>query len=233
MADLSAFPITRRWPAADPSVIQLYSYPTPNGIKVSAALEELGLPYEPHLVTLKDADVKSPEFLSLNPNNKIPAIIDPDGPDGAPIGLFESGAILIYLAEKTGKLLGRTAADRYRAIQWTMFQMGGVGPMFGQVGFFVKFAGAAVQDPVPRDRYLTEARRLLAVVERQLDGRDWVVGDFTIADLALAPWLNALDFYGARPMVGWDDLRNVPAYVERFFNRPACLRAKSIPDPKG
>jgi GST-like protein len=229
MADLSAFPITRRWPAADPSVIQLYSYPTPNGIKVSIALEELGLPYEAHKVTLADADVKSPEFLSLNPNNKIPAIIDPDGPGGAPIGLFESGAILIYLAEKTGRLLGRTAADRYRAIQWTMFQMGGIGPMFGQLGFFVKFAGAAVADPIPRERYVAEARRLLNVVEGALEGRDWIAGDFTIADLALAPWLDALDFYGAKPLVGWDALRNVPAYLERFFDRPAAQRGRNIP----
>lgn len=229
MADLSAFPITRRWPAADPGVIQLYSWPTPNGIKVSTMLEETGLPYEPHLVTLSDADVKSPEFLSLNPNNKIPAIIDPAGPDGAPLGLFESGAILIYLAEKTGKFIGTTAAERYRIIQWVMFQMGGVGPMFGQLGFFVKFAGAAVTDPIPRDRYIAEARRLLAVVEGQLQGRDWIMDDYSIADMALAPWLNVLDFYGARPLVGWDDLRAVPAYVERFFNRPAADRARNIP----
>ncbi|MCC5972476.1 MAG: glutathione S-transferase family protein [Rubellimicrobium sp.] len=228
-ADLSGFPITRRWPPADPGVIQLYSYPTPNGVKVSAALEELGLPYEPHLVTLADADVKSPEFLSLNPNNKIPAIIDPNGPDGEPIGLFESGAILIYLAEKTGRLIGRTPAEKYRVIQWVMFQMGGVGPMFGQLGFFVKFAGAEIADPRPRERYINEARRLLGVIEGQLDGKDWIAGDFSIADLALAPWINGLDYYGARPMVGWDDLKHVPAYVERFYARPAVDKARSIP----
>ena len=229
MTDLSAFPISQRWPAADPGVIQLYSYPTPNGIKVSTMLEEVGLPYEPHLVQLTDADVKSPEFLSLNPNNKIPAIIDPHGPDGRPMGLFESGAILIYLAEKTGRLLGSTAEDRYRIIQWVMFQMAGVGPMFGQLGFFVKFAGAKVQDPIPRDRYIAEARRLLAVVEGALEGKVWIAGDYSIADIALAPWLNTLDYYGAKRLVGWDDLRHVPAYVDRFFARPAAAAARNIP----
>ena len=229
MTDLSAFPISQRWPAADPGVIQLYSYPTPNGIKVSTMLEEVGLPYEAHLVQLTDADVKSPEFLSLNPNNKIPAIIDPHGPDGRPMGLFESGAILIYLAEKTDRLLGSTAEDRYRIIQWVMFQMAGVGPMFGQLGFFVKFAGAKVQDPIPRDRYIAEARRLLAVVEGALEGKDWIAGDYSIADIALAPWLNTLDYYGAKRLVGWDDLRHVPAYVDRFFARPAAAAARNIP----
>ena len=232
MPDLSAFPITARWPAKDNSVIQLYSYPTPNGVKASIALEELGLAYEPHLVTLKDADVKSEAFLSLNPNNKIPAIIDPNGPDG-PIGLFESGAILIYLAEKTGKLMGRSAAEKAHVIQWVMFQMGGVGPMFGQLGFFHKFAGKEIEDPRPRQRYIDEAKRLLAVVETELDGKDWIAGDFSIADIALAPWLNALDFYGAKEITGYNTLRRVPAYVERFFARPAVMRGKSIPDPKG
>jgi GSH-dependent disulfide-bond oxidoreductase len=229
MTDLSAFPITAKWPAKDPSVIQLYSYPTPNGVKASIALEELGLAYEPHLVTLADADVKSPAFLSLNPNNKIPAIIDPNGPDGAPIGLFESGAILIYLAEKTGKLIGSTAAQKYKTIQWLMFQMGGVGPMFGQMGFFVKFAGAAIEDPRPRDRYIAETKRLLAVLEAELAGKDWITGEFSIADIALAPWVNSLDFYGARPLVGWDAMPNLQAYVARFYARPAVDKAKNIP----
>lgn len=231
MADLTGFEITRRWAPADPGVIQLYSYPTPNGVKVSVALEETGLAYEPHLVTLGDDDVKSAEFLSLNPNNKIPAIIDPDGPGGAPIGLFESGAILIYLAEKAGTLLGETAADRHHAIQWTMLQMGGVGPMFGQLGFFVKFAGAEIDDPRPRERYVNECKRLLAVLDGALEGRDWIVGPYTIADIAIVPWLTALDFYGARDLVDWAHLRNVPAYVERFFDRPAAQRGQRIPDP--
>ena len=231
MADLSAFPINARWPAANPDVIQLYSFPTPNGQKVSIALEEFGLAYEPHLVTLSDADVKSPAFLSLNPNNKIPAILDPNGPGGAPLALFESGAILIYLAEKTGKLLGASPASKYEIIQWVMFQMGGVGPMFGQLGFFVKFAGAAIEDPRPRERYVAEAKRLLAVVDKQLEGKDWIAGDYSIADIALAPWLNAIAFYGAQEQVGWDELLHVPAYVKRFYERPAAQTGPSIPRP--
>ena len=221
MADLSAFPITKKWPAQDPSVIQLYSFPTPNGVKVSIALEEMGLPYEAHKVTLADADVKSPEFLSLNPNNKIPAIIDPNGPDGKPMGLFESGAILIYLAEKSGKFLGRSAAEKAEITQWLMFQMGGLGPMFGQLGFFYKFAGSKIEDPRPRDRYIGEAKRLMAVLEQHLDGRDWVAGDYSIADMAIAPWLRALDFYGAKEVLGWADHGNLVAYLDRFTARPA------------
>ncbi|MGR3802677.1 glutathione S-transferase family protein [Marinibacterium profundimaris] len=229
MTDLSAFPITARWPAADPGVIQLYSYPTPNGVKVAIALEELGLPYEPHRVSLSDTDVKSPEFLSLNPNNKIPAIIDPLGPDGRPVGLFESGAILIYLAEKTGRLMGADATEKAQVIQWLMFQMGGVGPMFGQLGFFWKFAGKDIEDPRPRDRYINEAKRLLGVVETQLEGRAWIAGDFSIADIALAPWLNALDFYGAKEAVGWADHPRTVAYVDRFMERPAVKTGMTIP----
>lgn len=232
MTDLSAFPITRRWPAQDPSIIQLYSYPTPNGVKVSIALEEMGLAYEPHLVTLADADVRSPEFLSLNPNNKIPAIIDPNGPDG-PLALFESGAILLYLAEKTGKLIGETAADKARVTQWLMFQMGGVGPMFGQLGFFVKFAGSEIEDPRPRQRYIDEAKRLLNVVNGQLEGQDWIAEDFSIADIALAPWIGALDFYGATELVGLAEFEQVTAYVDRFMARPLVGKARRIPDPAG
>jgi len=233
MTTLADFPITRKWPAADPSVIQLYSFPTPNGVKASIALEELGLPYEAHRVTLADADVKSPEFLSLNPNNKIPALIDPNGPGGAPIGLFESGAILIYLAEKTGKLLGATEADKYHVIKWLMFQMGGVGPMFGQLGFFHKFAGSEIEDPRPRQRYIDEAKRLLAVLEKELDGKDWIAGEYSIADIALAPWLGGLEFYGAQEVVGWHDLKNVPAYLERFLARPAVQKGRNIPSRDG
>ena len=229
MTDLSAFPITKRWPAQNPDAIQLYSFPTPNGVKASIALEELGLGYEPHLVTLADADVKSPEFLSLNPNNKIPAIIDPKGPDGAPLALFESGAILIYLAEKTGKLLGSSAADKAHVIQWLMFQMGGVGPMFGQLGFFYKFAGSDIEDPRPQERYIGEAKRLLAVVENALEGKDWIAGEFSIADIALAPWLGALEFYGAQDVTGWHDLQNATAYLERFNARPSVQKGRNIP----
>ena len=230
MADLSAFPITARWPAKDPSVIQLYSFPTPNGVKVSIALDEMGLASEPHLVTLKDEDVRSEAFLSLNPNNKIPAIIDPNGPDG-PVGIFESGAILLYLAEKSGKFLGKNATDKARITQWLMFQMGGLGPMLGQMGYFYKFAGSQIEDPRPRERYRDEAIRLLAVLEKELEGKDWIAGDFSIADMAIAPWINALEYYGTKDAVGYDNLKNVPAYVERFFARPAVAKAKRIPDP--
>lgn len=221
MTDLSAFPITRRWPAADPEVIQLYSFPTPNGVKASIMLEETGLAYEAHKVTLDDADVKSPAFLSLNPNNKIPAIIDPHGPDGVPMGLFESGAILIYLAEKTGKFLGATATDRIQIIQWLMWQMGGVGPMFGQLGYFFAFGGAEIDDPRPLDRYVDETRRLLAVLEGRLEGRDWVCDAYSIADIAIAPWLRVLERYGAREEVGWTEYPRVVAYLDRFLDRPA------------
>ncbi|MGE4325172.1 MAG: glutathione S-transferase family protein [Pseudodonghicola sp.] len=229
MTDLSQFPITRKWPAADPGRLQLYSYPTPNGVKVSIMLEETGLAYEAHLVTLADADVKSPEFLSLNPNNKIPAIIDPQGPDGTPLGLFESGAILIYLAEKTGQLIGATGSDRAEIIEWLMWQMAGLGPMLGQLGFFYKFAGSEIEDPRPRERYIAEAKRLLGVLENRLEGRDWVCGAYSIADIAIAPWLNALDFYGAKEVVGWTGFPNVIAYLDRFLARPAVQAGMNIP----
>ncbi|MDK3017358.1 glutathione S-transferase family protein [Pseudodonghicola flavimaris] len=221
MPDLSSFPITRRWPPANPDLLQLYAFPTPNGVKVSIMLEETGLPYEAHKVTLADADVKSPEFLSLSPNNKIPAILDPHGPDGQPLGLFESGAILIYLAEKTGQLIGSTASERAEILQWLMWQMGGVGPMFGQLGFFHKFAGSEIEDPRPRDRYIAEAKRLLGVLETRLEGRDWVCGAYSIADIAIAPWLNALDFYDAHAVLGWQSYPRVATYLDRFLARPA------------
>lgn len=233
MADLSAFPITRKWPARDPSVIQLYSFPTPNGVKVSIALEEMGLAYEPHRVTLSDADVKSDAFLSLNPNNKIPAIIDPDGPDGKPLGLFETGAILLYLAEKSGKFLGSNAAERAQITQWLMFQMGGLGPMFGQLGFFYKFAGSEIEDKRPQERYVNEAKRLLGVLDGALEGKDWIAGDYSIADMAIAPWVNALDFYGAKEVVGYSEFGNVAAYRDRFYARPAVEKAKNIPPREG
>lgn len=229
MSFVTDHPINGKYPAENPDILQLYAFPTPNGVKVSIMLEEIGLPYEAHLVGLSDAEVKSPEFLALNPNNKIPAIIDPNGPDGEPVTLFESGAILIYLAEKTGKLIGKTAADKARVIQWLMFQMGGVGPMFGQLGFFYKFAGADIEDPRPRERYINEAKRLLNVVNQQLEGQNWIAGDYSIADIALAPWLGALDFYGATEVVGMADFPNVSAYIERFMARPAVERGRNTP----
>jgi Glutathione S-transferase len=228
MSELSQFPITRRWPAADPGVIQLYSLPTPNGVKVSIMLEETGLPYEPHLVRFSENDQMTPEFLSLSPNNKIPAIIDPNGPEGAPLPLFESGAILIYLAEKTGQLLPQ--AQRYEVLQWLMFQMGGIGPMFGQLGFFHKFAGSQIEDPRPKERYRAEVERLLKVLDGALEGRDWIAGDYSIADIAICPWLRTLrEIYMATEITGWDDLKNVPAYLDRFLARPAVQRGLDIP----
>ena len=229
MPDLSAFPITKKWPAQDANVLQLYSYPTPNGVKVSIMLEETGIAYEPHLVTLSDADVKSPEFLSLNPNNKIPAIIDPNGPDGAPVGLFESGAILIYLGDKSGQFMGKNATERAQVIQWVMFQMGGLGPMLGQLGFFSKFAGAQWEDKRPQQRYADEARRLLNVLNLELAGKDWIAGDYSIADMAIAPWLNALEFYGTQDLVGWHDNTQLVDYLKRFKERPAVQKGMSIP----
>ena len=231
MADLSAFPITRKWPARYPERIQLYSLPTPNGVKVSIMLEETGLPYEPHLVNFQTNDQMSPEFLSLNPNNKIPAIIDPSGPGGKPLALFESGAILLYLAEKSGCCIPSDAAARYETVQWLMFQMGGIGPMFGQIGFFHKFAGKDYEDKRPRDRYVAEARRLLGVLEQRLAGRSWIMGDaFTIADIATFPWVrNLIGFYEAGELVGFTEFTEVKRALDAFVARPAVIRGLGIP----
>jgi GST-like protein len=231
MTDLSTFAITKKWPPTQPDRLQLYSLPTPNGVKVSIALEETGLPYEPHLVRFDANDQLSPEFLSLNPNNKIPAIIDPDGPGGQPLALFESGAILVYLAAKTGQLMPADVAARYETLQWLMFQMGGIGPMFGQLGFFNKFAGKAYEDKRPRDRYVGESRRLLGVLDKHLDGKAWIMGDaYTIADIASFPWINNLvGFYEAGELVGFDDFANVKRVLATFLARPAVQRGLKIP----
>ena len=231
MTDLSRFPITQKLPALHPDRLQLYSLPTPNGVKVSIMLEETGLPYEPHLVSFETHDQMSPEFLSLSPNNKIPAILDPDGPGGKPLALFESGAILLYLADKTGRFIPQDAAGRYETIQWLMFQMGGIGPMFGQLGFFNKFAGKDYEDKRPRDRYVAEAKRLLGVLDKRLDGRDWVMGDsYTIADIAIFPWVrNLIGFYEAGDLVGFSDFKNVARTLEAFVARPAVVKGLGIP----
>lgn len=231
MPDLSAFAITHKWPAQHPDRLQLYSLPTPNGVKVSIALEELGLPYEPHLVSFDANDQTSPEFLSLNPNNKIPAILDPNGPDGQPLPLFESGAILLYLAEKTGQLILQEAAARYETIQWVMWQMGGLGPMFGQLGFFHKFAGKDYEDKRPRDRYVAESKRLLGVLNQRLAGRQWVMGDqYTIADIAILPWVrNLIGFYGAGDLVEFGQFTDVQRVLDVFVARPAVVRGLAIP----
>jgi len=223
MKQLADFAITRRWPPRHTGAIQLYSLPTPNGVKVSIMLEETGLPYDAHLIDFATNDQLSPEFLSLNPNNKIPAIIDPQGPDGTPLALFESGAILIYLAEKSGKLL--PAAKRCEILQWLMFQIGGIGPMFGQLGYFHSFAGKEIEDPRPKERYRAEVARLLRVLDGALAGQDWIAGDYSIADIAIAPWLRTLrDFYQAGDITGWADLKHVPTYLDRFLARPAVQR---------
>jgi GST-like protein len=231
MTTLDAFPITAKWPAQHPDRLQLYSLATPNGVKVSIMLEEIGLPYEVHKVSFDSNDQMSPAFLSLNPNNKIPAIIDPDGPNGAPLPLWESGAILVYLAEKTGQLLPADPAARYETLQWLMFQMGGVGPMFGQVGFFHKFAGKDYEDKRPRDRYVNEARRLLGVIDQRLEGREWIMGgQYTIADIAVFPWIrNLVQYYLAGDLVGYGQFKHVQRVLATFLARPAVARGLAIP----
>ena len=231
MSDLSSFAINARWPAKRPDVLQLYSLNTPNGVKVSIMLEEIGLPYEAHLVDIGKNENKLPEFMALNPNGKIPAIIDPQGPGGAPLGLFESGAILLYLAEKTGKLLPADAARRYETIQWVFFQMAAIGPMFGQVGYFNKFAGKELTDKRPLQRYVDESKRLLAVLEQRLEGRQWLMGEqYTIADISCLGWVrNLITFYGARELVEFDSLKHVPPWLERCLARPAVQRGLEIP----
>jgi GSH-dependent disulfide-bond oxidoreductase len=231
MTDLSTFTITGRWPATHPDRIQLYTLGTPNGVKVSIALEELALPYEAHRVSFETNDQMTPEFLSLNPNNKIPAIIDPNGPGGKPLPLFESGAILIYLAEKTGKLMPQDPARRYETIQWLMWQMGGLGPMFGQVGFFYRYAGKDFEDKRPRDRYVGEAKRLLGVLDKRLTGADWIMGkDYSIADIAVFPWVRTLHVnYDAATLLGLADFKNVARAYETFMARPAVVRGLDVP----
>lgn len=231
MTPLADFPVTKRWPAQNPDILQLYSLPTPNGVKVSIMLEEIGLPYEPHLIDIMKNETWGPEFLSLNPNGKIPAILDPDGPDGKPLGLWESGAILIYLADKTGKLIPSDPARRYETIQWVMFQMAAVGPMFGQVGFFNKFAGKHYEDKRPLNRYVDESKRLLGVLDARLNGRQWLMGgEFTIADVAHVGWVrNLIGFYEAGELVGIDNFPNVLAWLDRCLARPAVARGLTIP----
>lgn len=231
MTDLSAFPITRRWPATHPERLQLYSLNTPNGVKASIMLEETGLPYEAHLVDIMEGESKTPEFLSLNPNGKIPAIIDPDGPGGQPLGLFESGAILMYLAEKTAKFLPPDPARRWETVQWVFFQMGGIGPMFGQVGYFHKFDGRNLEDKRPLERYVNEAKRLLGVLDRRLENRQWIMDDdYTIADIATLGWVrNLIGFYEAGDLVEFSTFKNISQWLERGLARPAVQRGLEIP----
>lgn len=227
----SDFPITRGWPPSHPDRIQLYSINSPNGVKASVMLEETGLPYEPHLVRLDQKEHLSPEFRSLNPYAKIPAIIDPLGPDGTPLALFESAAILIYLADKSGKLLASDGVARYDTLQWLMFQAANISPIFGQVGFFHKFAGKQWEDKRPRDRYVAESRTLLDVLEARLATRTWIMGDeFTIADIGTFPMIrNLIGYYGAGELVGIQELPHVQRALAAFVARPAVARAVNIP----
>ena len=231
MADLSDFPITSRWPAHHPDRIQLYSLNTPNGVKAWIMLEETGLPYEPHLVDITQGESHTAEFLALNPNGKIPAIIDPHGPGGAPLALFESGAILLYLADKSGQFTPAAPARRWETIQWLFFQMASIGPMFGQVGFFNKFAGKAYEDKRPLQRYVDESKRLLGVLDDRLEGRRWLMGDdYTVTDIATLGWVdNLITFYEARELVGYDNFANVAGWLERGLARPAVQRGLQIP----
>ncbi len=231
MTRLSDFPVSTRWPARHPERIQLYSVNSPNGVKVSIMLEETGLPYEPHLVDIMQGESRTPEFLALNPNGKIPAIIDPQGPGSEPLALFESGAILLYLAEKSGQFLPADPARRWEPIQWLFFQMASIGPMFGQVGFFNKFAGKAYEDKRPLERYVNESKRLLGVLDERLAGRRWLMDeDYTIADIATLGWVNNLiTFYEARELVDYDRYANVAGWLERGLARPAVQRGLQIP----
>ncbi len=231
MAQLDQFPITHHWPAQHPDRIQLYGLPTPNGVKVSIALEELGLPYEPHAVNIMKDENRVPDYLALNPNGKIPCIIDPEGPDGEPIFLFESNNILLYLAEKTGKLIPADAAGRIEARTWLFFQAAHVGPMFGQLGFFNKFAGRDYEDKRPRDRYVAESKRLLGVLDERLADRAWLLGeDYSIVDIAHLGWVrNLITFYEAGDLVGFDSYTSVKRWLEAGLARPAVQRGLTIP----
>ena len=223
-------PIFARWPAQHPDRLQLFSAPTLNGVKVGIMLEETGLPYEAHRIDIMANESHDPAFLALNPNGKIPAIYDPEGPNGTPLALFESGAILIYLADKGGQFLPSDPNARYETIQWVMWQMGGVGPMFGQLGFFHKFAGRDYEDKRPRQRFIDESKRLLGVLDRQLEGREWLVDDYSIADIATLGWVNALaEVYAAGDILGLGEYSNVQTWLRRGLARPAVQRGLLIP----
>ncbi|WP_310105987.1 glutathione S-transferase N-terminal domain-containing protein [Sphingomonas sp. BE138] len=230
MPELSSFPIARRWPAAHPDRVQLYAAPTPNGVKVSIMLEETGLAYEPHFVDISKNESKDPAFVSLNPNGRIPAIIDPHGPGGTPIGVWESGAILVYLAEKTGQFIPIAPAARYETLSWVFFQMSAIGPMFGQLGFFLRWGGKDFEDKRPQQRFADESERLLEILDRRLDDRDWIVGEYSIADIATLGWVNALvTTYNAGDLLGLSDFSNIEAWLERGLARPAVKRGLLVP----
>lgn len=205
-------------------MIDLYTFATPNGRKVSIMLEELELPYRTHVVDITKGEQFKPEFLAINPNNKIPAIVDSDGPGGGPITVFESGAILIYLAEKSGRLLPPSGPDRYDVLQWVMFQMGGVGPMFGQYNHFALFAPEKI--PYAIERYTQESRRLLHVLDRRLEGRTFVTREYSIADVLLFPWVAG---HAKRAPSLLEDTPQVRRWLELLWSRPAVQRGMNVP----
>ncbi len=215
------------WPPAHPDRIQLYSLATPNGQKAAIALEEMELPYEAHRIDIMAGDQFDPEFVRLNPNSKIPTLLDPNGPGGEPITIMESGAILHYLARRTGKLLPTDPRGENEVLQWLFFQVGHVGPMLGQFGHFYKFAKDKTDD-YGEKRYGAEVTRLLGVIEARLEGRDFLVGDFTVADIATVPWITALDFYEGKDYVGYADFPRVDAWVQRVLARPAVQRGVKV-----
>jgi len=206
-------------------VIDLYTWSTPNGRKVSIMLEECALPYRVHPVNIGKGEQFTPEFLALNPNNRIPAIVDSEGPDGKPLPLFESGAILIYLAEKTGKLMPRDPRTRLICLQWLMFQMGGVGPMFGQAHHFLR--SAKEQVPYGIKRYTDETRRLYGVLQKRLSDAEYLADEYSIADIATFPWVARFEWHKV-------DLNDFPA-VKRWFDviaaRPAVAKGMAVPTP--
>lgn len=210
--------------------IQLYSLATPNGQKIGIALEEMGLPYVAHTIHIGKGEQFTPEFIKINPNSKIPAIVDPDGPGGKPISIMESGAILMYLAQKSGKFLPADPRLQSETLQWLFFQVGGLGPMFGQFGHFFKYAVEKCNDPYPVERYKTEAKRLLTVLETHLKGRHYLVGEeCTIADMASMPWINALrSSYNAGEVLGLDNYKNVGAWVARMLLRPKAAQGMLV-----
>ncbi|PKU23876.1 glutathione S-transferase N-terminal domain-containing protein [Telmatospirillum siberiense] len=204
-------------------MIDLYTWATPNGRKVSIMLEEVGLPYRVHAVDIGKNEQFAPDFLAISPNNKIPAIVDPRGPTGKPFPLFESGAILIYLAEKTGKLLPKDPAGRFEVLEWLMWQMGGFGPMLGQAHHFRKFAPEQI--PYAVKRYTAEAQRLYGVLDRQLEKTGYVAGDYSIADIAIYPWTQRYEWQG----IDLDSFPNVIRWRKVLGERPAVVKGMSIP----
>ena len=216
-----------RWSPKHPERIQLYSLPTPNGQKVGIVLEELGLAYEAHRINIMEGDQFDEELVTVNPNSKIPAIIDPEGDDGEPLAVMESGAILLHLATKAGRLLGETAREKSEVLQWLFFQVGSVGPMFGQFGHFYRTAKGKT-DTYGEERYRKETTRLLGVLDKRLADREWIAGPYSVADNALVPWVQALDYYEAKDTVDYDRFTNVQAWVERFSARPSVQRGRKV-----